>query len=320
MSEVLTLGEAMAVFASSDIDEPLWKAKHFDKYLAGAEVNVTIGLSRLEHSIEFITQLGDDPIGEFIQYELKKSNIDIKNISINRLYQTGIMMKQRVLHGDPDTASLRKNSAASHLNIEKTATLLLDQPEVIYFTGVFLALSEQTRKSSKWLIEKYKNVPDIKTVFDTNLRPNLWESTSEMIKTVNYFAHMAKIVLPGLDEGKILTGNREPNDIADFYLNNSDITEIVVIKLGVNGAFLKDKYGHKMTIPGFKVDKILDTVGAGDGFAVGLISGLLEGLSIESAIVRGNAIGAMAVQSYGDNDGYPTMLELNQFLVQHDQI
>ena len=31
-----------------------------------------------------------------------------------------------------------------------------------------------------------------------------------------------------------------------------------------------------------QVDKVVDTVGAGDGFAVGILSGLLEGLSIES--------------------------------------
>ncbi|MFL6627664.1 MAG: PfkB family carbohydrate kinase, partial [Vitreoscilla sp.] len=54
-----------------------------------------------------------------------------------------------------------------------------------------------------------------------------------------------------------------------------------------------------------------DTVGAGDGFAVGVISGLLEGLALEAATRRGNAIGARMVQFPGDSDGLPTRQELD---------
>ena len=49
----------------------------------------------------------------------------------------------------------------------------------------------------------------------------------------------------------------------------------------------------------------MDTVGAGDGFAVGVVSGLLEGLAPQDAVRRGAAIGALAVMSPGDNDGLP---------------
>ena len=34
---------------------------------------------------------------------------------------------------------------------------------------------------------------------------------------------------------------------------------------------------------------MIDTVGAGDGFAAGVISGLLEGKSVEESVRRGNA-------------------------------
>ncbi|WP_039791131.1 carbohydrate kinase family protein, partial [Paenibacillus riograndensis] len=60
-----------------------------------------------------------------------------------------------------------------------------------------------------------------------------------------------------------------------------------------------------------------DTVGAGDGFATGLIEGLLRGLSITEAVRQGNAIGSIAVQSAGDHDGYPTKEELKAYLHYH---
>ena len=40
--------------------------------------------------------------------------------------------------------------------------------------------------------------------------------------------------------------------------------------------------------------------------AVGVISGLLEGLSLAEAVARGNLIGALAIQVRGDSEGLPT--------------
>lgn len=135
-----------------------------------------------------------------------------------------------------------------------------------------------------------------------------------MITTINGLASHAEIVLPGINEGEILMGSREPEAIADFYLNNGEVTQTVIVKLGTDGAYVKQKDGTSYTVPGFTVEKVVDTVGAGDGFAVGLITALIEEKTLEEAVVRANAIGAMAVQSPGDNDGYPTPQELEEFL------
>ena len=67
-------------------------------------------------------------------------------------------------------------------------------------------------------------------------------------------------------------------------------------------------------VEGFKVEKIIDTVGAGDGFAAGCISALKEGLSLKEAVRRGNAIGAIQLTSKGDNEGLPTRIELEKFM------
>ena len=64
-------------------------------------------------------------------------------------------------------------------------------------------------------------------------------------------------------------------------------------------------------VPGIAAERVVDTVGAGDGFAVGIVSGLLEGLALEAAVRRGNAIGARVVQFPGDSDGLPTRQELD---------
>jgi dehydrogluconokinase len=63
-------------------------------------------------------------------------------------------------------------------------------------------------------------------------------------------------------------------------------------------------------VPAFPVAQVIDTVGAGDGFAVGVISALLEGRAVPEAVRRGAWIGARAVQVRGDTEGLPTRAEL----------
>lgn len=67
-------------------------------------------------------------------------------------------------------------------------------------------------------------------------------------------------------------------------------------------------------VPGYPLERVVDTVGAGDGFAAGVLSGRLEGLHFIDSVRRGNAIGAMQVTVAGDNEGLPTRERLDAFL------
>lgn len=313
MSEVITIGEPLALFAAegeAEVDKEIKDVEHFKKFLAGAEVNVCVGVSRLGHSAEYITKLGEDPFGTFIKESLNKENIGTKYISSTDKFFTGFQLKSKVSDGDPKIFYFRRNSAAANFDIEDLKGLDLNGVKHVHLTGIFPALSESSRKASYKLIELAKE-NNIRITFDPNLRLPLWKSKEEMIKTINDIAFKSDIVMPGISEGLILTGSDKPEEIADFYLNKGAKT--VIVKLGTKGAFVKSK-GEMHTVSGFKVEKVVDTVGAGDGFAVGVISGMLEGLSLEDAVKRGNAIGAMAVMSPGDNDGYPTKEKLESFL------
>ncbi|TYC49081.1 sugar kinase [Weissella muntiaci] len=314
MSEVLTIGEAMAVFASTDLDVSLADASDFKKYLAGAEVNVAVGVSRLNHSVQYVTRVGSDPIGQFIQTELKDNRIATDHVQVTDEYMTGLMFKQKVSHGDPAVANYRKNSAASHYSATFIDNVDLSDVKIAHITGVFPALSPETLQATQKLFDRCSENKKLLKIFDTNLRPALWDSQDQMVKAINHFANQAHVVLPGVNEGAILVGSRDPETIADYYLGSSEVTHTVIVKVGADGAYIKTKSGVNEFVAGFKVDRVVDTVGAGDGFALGVITGLLEQLSIKEAVRRGNAIGAMAVQAAGDNDGYPTSKQLEHFL------
>lgn len=313
MAEFLTIGEPMAVFASEDVDETLTDAKQFTKFAAGAELNVAIGVSRLGHQADYVSAVGQDPFGEYIKKAMAQANVNTQYLDLNPNYWTGFYLKERVSHGDPGTFYFRKNSAAANFDMASLDKIDLDSIKIAHLSGIFAALSDNDlavfKELNRRLLAHHKLV-----TFDPNLRPALWTSQEHMVEVTNELAKGANIVIPGMNEGKVLMGSDDPETIADFYLNQSDNTQTVIVKTGPKGAFIKQADGTTQTVTGFRVDKVVDTVGAGDGFAVGTITGLLEGLSLADAVKRGCAVGALAVMSPGDSDGYPTPAELEAFL------
>ncbi|MFT8392959.1 MAG: sugar kinase [Liquorilactobacillus ghanensis] len=316
MVDLLTVGEPLVVFASTEDNQNLVKAANFQKHLAGAELNVAVGISKLGFSTEYISRVGNDPFGIFIKERLIQAKIGTTYLSTSQRAWTGFELKEKVTQGDPDTFYFRKNSAVTELT-RKIATIInFQNVRVLHLTGIFAALSEQTLAISEALIKQAKK-DNTTVVFDPNLRPALWSSTAKMVAVLNRLAFQADIVLPGINEGRILTGLDTPEQIADFYLQHG--SKNAVIKVGARGSYFKTDQAKTGFVPGFKVKRVIDTVGAGDGFATGVISGLLDEIPLPEAITRGNAIGALATQTTGDNDNYPDRLALKKFIAENSK-
>ena len=307
--DVVTVGEAMAMFVACETG-PLEEVSQFTRQVAGAELNVAIGLSRLGLKVGWASRVGDDVFGRFVLKQLEKEQIDAGQVTVDNRFPTGFQLKSKELGGkDPRVEYFRKGSAASHLSVADFNPDYFGAARHLHLSGVAAALSDTSLALSKFAASEMRKAG--KTIsFDPNLRPVLWSSEQQMRKEINALAFAADWVLPGLGEGQLLTGQQTPEGIADFYLEQG--VKAVVIKTGPDGAWFKSASGEQAQVAACKVENVVDTVGAGDGFAVGLISALLEGLSLEQAVQRGNKIGSLAVQAVGDSEGLPTREQLEQ--------
>ena len=305
--DVVTVGEAMVLFAAQQ-PGPLDRVETFARATAGAELNVAIGLARLGLRVGYISRLGADSFGRHIAATLDREGIDRSHAGIDTGHPTGFMLKSRSDDGsDPQVEYFRRGSAASRLGPAANPRGYCAASRHLHLTGIFVALSPSTRELVFELAADAR-AAGRSVSFDPNLRPSLWRSQAEMVECLNRLASLGDWVLPGLQEGRLLTGRDNPEGIADFYLERG--AKGVVVKLGPGGAYFAStsERGHAA---GIAVERVVDTVGAGDGFAVGVVSALLEGLTLAAAAARGNTIGARVVQFPGDCDGLPTRDELN---------
>ncbi len=304
--DVATFGEAMLLLVA-DRPGPIEAAQAFHKRTAGAETNVAIGLARLGLKVGWASRLGCDSMARYLLAQMQGEGIDCSRVVCDPAQRTGFQFKGRVTDGsDPPVEYHRKGSAASRIGPADVDAAWLRSARHLHATGVFPALSASSLQAACKTFEVMREAG--RTIsFDPNLRPTLWATPELMRHWINHLAAQADWVLPGLEEGRFLTGERTPEAIAAYYRRLG--ARLVAVKLGAEGAYYDCEAGTGY-VPGFPVREVLDTVGAGDGFAVGVISALLEGRSVPDAVRRGAWIGARAVQVLGDTEGLPTRAEL----------
>lgn len=310
MSKALLLaGEPMGLLIAQT-EGSLDSVSGYSLAVAGAEYNVAIGTARLGHNVTYFTKLGNDPFGKLIARRMQENNIDSSHIVYSNEKTTGFMLKSKVQKGDPDIFYFRKGSAASTLCVKDLEQIDFSKFSNIHITGILPALSESTKEATLFMLKEAKKA-GIFISFDPNLRPQLWASQDLMVETLNNLATYADLVLPGESEGAILCGSQDPVKINEFYHKLG--AKMVITKCGPKGALVFDGTSNVM-VPGFIIDKVVDTVGAGDGFACGVITALMEGMSIVDAAQRACAIGAIQCTFTGDNEGLPTPSQLEQFI------
>jgi len=73
--------------------------------------------------------------------------------------------------------------------------------------------------------------------------------------------------------------------------------------------------GVRFSHAGYTSPAVVDVVGAGDGFNAGFLASHLRGLSAYECLRRANLVGACAVATPGDFQGYPTLEEMERLLV-----
>ncbi|WP_234122577.1 sugar kinase [Clostridium hydrogenum] len=306
--EVITFGESMVVF-NPETNSPLRYVDSFSKAVGGADSNVAMALARLGHEAGWFSRLGDDEFGRYVENIIRGDGVDVSRVKFDDKASTGLMFKEKSYGENPNVYYYRKGSAASKICIEDLDEEYIKSAKIIHITGITPALSETAREVVFKVLD-IANKNGITVSFDPNIRLKLW-SIENAKSVLLQIAAKSDIILPGNEEGEMLLGTSDEKEIARKFLELGCKT--VAVKLGAKGCYVANSE-EDVYVAGFKVENPVDTVGAGDGFAAGFLSGILKKLSIEECGRLGNAVGAMATMVKGDNEGFPYYDQLLQFL------
>ncbi|KHF39427.1 sugar kinase [Halalkalibacter okhensis] len=308
MVDVLTIGDAM-VSLNPQAKGPLRFVSTFERKVGGAELNVAIGCSRLGLSAKWISRLGKDEFGRYIYNFVRGEGIDVTDVGLVDGYPTSVHFKEILEDGSGSTYYYRSNSPTSTLTVDELNDSQFAGAKLLHITGVFPA------------VDKIKNIGVIKKAvalakehnllisFDPNIRLKMW-SKEEAREALTELLPYVDILLTGLDEAEIIFGTNDPRSVIEESRKLG--ISYVAIKQGEKGSIGYHNHECIESAP-VKPKKVVDTVGAGDGFDAGFIYGVLQQWPLEKILHFANTIGSMVVSVSGDNEGLPY---LDDILVQ----
>lgn len=297
--EVLTLGEPL-VLLQPDAPVPIEQATSLSIDLAGAEANLAIGLSRLGHPVRYISRVGDDPFGQRVRAVLATEGVDVTDLKVDPHAPTGIYFKEWLPDGQRRIYYYRKGSAASHLTPEDLHAGSFAGVRVVHLTGITPALSASCAATVRHAFA-LAHAAGALVSFDPNYRPQLWSPEEMRASLLPLLVQVDMLLLSQEDACALFALDDEASILQRV---SSSGPEIVVLKQGERGVQAWSN-GEHIEVPAVPVERVIDPVGAGDGFNAGFLAGWLRGYSFEAALHLGSLIGAAAVAHPGDYAGYP---------------
>jgi len=294
----------MMVMLVATENGPLRNIDLFRKHVAGSEANVSIGLARLGHQPGWISRLGDDEFGLYIRNFLRGEGVDVSRVILDPDHPTGIAFKERRELGARRVIYYRRGSAASHLTPGDLDPGYFTGARYFHVSGINSALSESCHETVLAAIDLAHQAGALVS-FDPNVRLRLWDAET-CRRTLRQLLPRCDLVLPGADEAELLTGEADPERAAREILRLGP--PLVLVKLGPEGAMAVSDDGV-IRVPALRLDRVVDPVGAGDGFAAGFLSGQLRGWGIAESMRLGAVVGAAAMSVSGDVEGLPTWEE-----------
>ncbi len=251
----------------------------------GSAANFAVWAKRLGADVGLIGRVGDDLIGRALLRDLEEEGV-VSGVHVGE-ETTGLTLALVDKDGSPTMLGAR--GATATLSAADLDWPLLDQAELLHVTA-YSFFEDAPRLAALNAMEYVKS---------RGKQISLDPSAYRYLRTVGPKAFLAlaqgiDIFLPNLDEGRVLTGEREPRRVIGALLQHFPV---VALKMGPDGAMAAAD-GTIVYHPGFAVP-VVDTTGAGDAFAAAFVVGWLKRHDLALAVREGNRIAAGVVQVAG---------------------
>lgn len=292
---LLCLGETMVLLTADD--GPLEENSHVGIHVGGAESNVASGLAHLGHDVEWFSRVGDDPFGRIILDFLRTRGVRLDTVVVDSARSTGIYLKNR----EADTSRVfyyRSGSAASAMSPADLLSLNLESRSLCHVSGITPALSATADALMQRLVIE-REIPGLQVSFDVNYRPALWDIADAAPRLLE-LARGADIVVVGRDEAETLWGTAQAEDVRELL---PDISHLVVKDAAVGATHFAG--GNSTFEPALKAE-VVDPVGAGDAFAAGFLSGIVQNLGVPRALRLGHLMAGLTLQHVSDLPTLPS--------------
>lgn len=259
----------------------------------GCALNAAIDLARLGVATTIVSKVGDDGFGRYLLETLQKEEVDTRGVVVDPSTPTSASVVLIDEVGERSIVHLLGTNArftAGDIDLE-----VVRSSRVLFIAGTFLMPlfdGEGTLSLSRMAREA-----NVTVCMDT-----AWDSSGQWLRKIEGVLPYLHWFMPSYEEAKALSGHDHPEAIARFFIARG--VENVVIKLGEKGCYVASTAENAaFYAPSYRLERVVDTSGAGDAFCAGFIAGLLSGFDIDRCARFANAVAAHCIMEIGTTRG-----------------
>lgn len=260
------------------------------EYIGGCPYNVAIALKSLGVEPIVYSAIGNGPLGQFIEDEIRNKNLDDSCLFKSEKGESGYCLI--MLDNDKERTFFAKHGCEGQFNPEIISSSLFEEIEYIYLTGIYALYKDNNQELIKFLTKAKEHRKKI--VFD--VAPMIGSIPEEVTKQILPLCHSLKV-----NKNERLTLEK----IIDSELSKSSLlsnVHCIVETNGAQGSIVHYK-NQSLHIPSYPTN-IIDSNGAGDNFTAGFIYCLLQNLELEETAKFANACGSLACETLGTTVTY----------------
>jgi 5-dehydro-2-deoxygluconokinase len=306
--DVLTIGRVVIDLYPTVDGITLDHVETFQRYLGGSPTNVAVAAARLGHDAAVITRTGDDPFAGFVHRELLRLGVRDDYVSAIPGANTTLAFCEIF---PPDTFPLYfvQGSPPPDLMIEPDDLDLEAIARARVFWATLSGLSRDPSRAAHHAAWDARGRRAF-TVLDLDYRASYWESPDQARAAGRRAIERVNVVVGNLREHEIVVGESDPVRAADALM--AEGVELAIIKMGPGGVLARSRH-HEARVPAVPV-KVVNGLGAGDGFGGALCHGLLSELPLHDLLRFASAAGAIVATRRGCSTAMPTRSQVEALL------
>ncbi|MFV5694622.1 carbohydrate kinase family protein [Flavobacterium sp. LB3P122] len=291
--DILCVGEVLVDFIGHQEDVLINDTRDYHRYLGGSPTNVAMNSTRLGLNTIMVATVGNDGFGSYISERLASVGVNINHLKVLDNKSTSVIFVSRS-QGTPDFIPYR--SADCCIYEEQISTEILSNTKIFHTTC--FALSKNP--AQKTILKKAQEAYDLgcKLSIDVNYARKLWKSKSKALKVINAYCKFNPLIKISEDDMLRLFEKELPHEeIFEFFHHQG--VDTVCLTLGSKGVKLSQKGKDIIQMPAIKIDKVMDSTGAGDAFWSGFLFAYIKEKSINECLDIALKLAALKLQNVG---------------------
>ena len=272
-------------------------------HVGGCASNAAIDLAKLGVPVKLCCRLGKDQFGDFVLQTAREAGVDTSGV-VQR-DDPGTTISVVCIQSSGERSFLyHPGSAAAFCADDIPADLEVDCG-IVFVAGAMLLTGFDGAPCAQFL--KNMRSKGKYTVLDT-----AWDFEDVWLPKLQEALPHLDLFMPSYEEAAKLSGKEDVKDIAAFFRQQGAAN--VVIKMGKDGAYIKEGQKEGIVLPTYPNVQVKDTTGAGDAFCAGFLAGLAQEWNFFDCGAFANGVGTHCVMELGASAGIKSIGEVQEFM------